>query len=101
MSIKKYTKRIKLCLTIYVAYVKVYTANTTSEVNTRMEGVVKFGAACMLAIGYLSIWFLPKAATEAAMKDRNHAKETLMQWLMCLMSIALAYLLSLLLHAEI
>lgn len=66
-----------------------------------MEGVVKFGEACLLAIGYLSIWFLPKAATEAAMKDRNHAKETLMQWLMCLMSIALAYLLSLLLHAEI
>lgn len=62
---------------------------------------MKFGAACMLAIGYLSIWFLPKAATEAAMKDRNHAKETLMQWLMCLMSIALTYLLSLLLHAEI
>lgn len=37
MSIKKYTKRIKLCLTIYVAYVKVYTANTTSEVNTMSE----------------------------------------------------------------
>ena len=73
----------------------------TREVNTRMEGFVKFGAAGMLAIGYLSVWFLPKAATEAAMKDRNHAKETLMQWLMCLMSIALAYLLSLLLHAEI
>lgn len=37
MSIKKYTKRIKLCLTIYVAYVRVYTANTTSEVNTMSE----------------------------------------------------------------